>query len=483
MLPRFNGQGHCSYPAHDLSHTVSFRAFSYLRTALLASLVAAVVCSSTAATALAQPGDYPLLYDDFESGGLSNWTVNTKGEGTADVRAGIGRADSRGVRLTVPSYGTNSLAYLRHTTSSPQRGISATGWFKVAANGCSGDGTYSNGNLPFFRFFDSNGKRIAGLYRINANCSKTAKLYVQHSRNFYRTGKNISRGSWYRLELRITASNPGESLVEVYVNGQRVYVTRSADNGVLPIASVTTHNEHPDQVGDLIADEILLAGFDAPAPVDPCAPGSTPAPSSSMPGTTVVADNFETVGFPQWTRVTRLGDASVNLEPRAARTGNCGALISVSAATGSKGNLLKDLTGGTKEIWAEGSFSVLKAGANASSNVPFLRLFEGGSRLVDVYRVNGSGALYMRVPDGAGGVRYVSLGRSISVDRWHEIKLHAQIDGADSRVGVWLDGGLLRSVSVPSLAGSTFGEAMVGSEHFAQEGKLAVDDLVIKKVP
>lgn len=429
----------------------------------------------------AQPSDQQLLFDDFESGTLANWQTTVGGAGVAEVQGGIGTGGSRGARLTVPSYGTASIAYLRHALPSPQNGISASGRFRALSAGCADDGTYSNGNLPFLRLFDGGGRRVAGVYRINSNCSKVAKLYVQHSGNFYRTGTNISLDKEHAIELRISVSEPGRSLVQVYVDGSLGYQSTTADNGLKPIASVTTHNEHADQVGDLVADDIRVARFDVAAPGDPCDPAA-PQPASADPGTTLLADNFETQGFGQWTSVTRLGDASVNLQTEHVHAGRCAGLISVTSNTGSKGNLVKALGSGTSELWADGWFNVVRAGTSTTSNVPLLRLFTADRRLVDVYRVNGSGALYLRTPNGAGGFAYTSLGRTLAASSWYQLKLHAVAAGDSSLVEVWLDGQSLATVRAP-FATTVLEQAMVGSEHFAQEGALAVDDVVLKRVP
>ena len=157
-----------------------------------------------------------------------------------------------------------------------------SGRFKVQSGGCSDAAGYSAGSVPFMRLFDANGRRIAGLARINGSCSKTAKLYVQHSGNYYRTGKNIGFGAVNTMELRIAVSTPSKSLVQVYLNNIKVYESTIADNGLKPVASVNMHNEHPDQVGDLIADDVRVATFGVTAPVNPC-DAAVPAADDDRP--------------------------------------------------------------------------------------------------------------------------------------------------------------------------------------------------------
>lgn len=440
--------------------------------------VAALLLGLLPSTAGALPSDAELFSDNFESENLDNWRVTTAVNGTATVLNLAGHGGTRGARLTVPDYDKGSIAFLRRQLEAPVYGLSAAGNFKVDSGGCSEDAGYSKGNVPFFRFFDANYKRVVGLYRINGSCSKTAKLYVQHSGNFYRTGKNISFGTWYKAELRASVSQPSGSLVQVYLDDRLVYESTTADNGLRPFASVTIHNEHTNQVGDLVADNIRLGSFPVTPPQNPCSEGK-PAPSNADPGTVSVADNFESFEFNQWTRVTREGDAIATIE-REDDTRGCVAKLKVTANSGSMANLSKTLAPGANEVWAHGQFNVTRPGTNTSSNVPLFRLFQGSSRIVDVYRSNSNGSLFLRVPNGSGGWSFVSLGRTLQVGTWYDLKLRAVANGSsEGLIEVWLNGTKLAPVAA-KLGVVGFDTAMVGSEHFAQEGDLSADDVIVK---
>lgn len=442
-----------------------------------AAVSVAVTALLAAGPAHAQPGDTPLFADDFESGSLSpNWTVSTGGLGTATIEDSIGYNGSKALRIVVPNYTSESIAYVKHTLTSPVNGIAAAGRFKITAAGCDANAGYSGGSVPLLRFFDTSGHRVAGLYRINGSCSKTAKLYVQHSDNFYRTGKNLSLQTWYQVELRISVSTPSQSLVQVFLNGALVYGTEIADNGAKPIASVNLHNEHRNQVGTLVADDILISGFPVTPPSDPC-DALTPAPVTNDPGQTVLADNFERYGFPAWSDIARDGDATVTVGTAPVHSGRCAALLHVTANAGSRGNLVRSMPAGTTGVWVDGWFQVMRPGSNASSNVPILRLFSGGNRVLDVYRVNGSGQAYLRLPNGTGGYSYVALGRILATNTWYHVKVHAVGSGTAQ---AWINEALVYSSSTVPYGTATFDSVMVGAEHFAQEGDSAVDDIVIK---
>jgi hypothetical protein len=426
------------------------------------------------------PSDTQLFADDFESGTLSNWTVTTRVNGTAGVQGGIGVGGSQAARITVPDYANGSMAYIKHTLAEPVYAISAVGNFDILAGGCDNSAGYSAGSVPVLRFFDTQGRRVAGLYRINGACNKTAKLYVQHSSTYYRVGKNIALGQWFKAELRITVSDPSHSLVQVYLNDTLVYSSNVADNGIDPIASVNVHNEHPNQVGDLVADNIRLGTFATTPPSNPCDP-SAPLPTTNDPGTTILADNFESFTFNNWTAATREGDATVSIGTDPVHAGRCAARVKVTANQGSKGNLSKKTPAGTRGAWADGWFNVLAGGSDSRSNVPLFRMFSAGQRVFDVYRVNSDGQLFMRLPNGSGGFSYTSLGRIITLNRWYHVKVHA--DASTGVAEVWLDGTLLRSMSGVPYGASTVESVMSGAEHFAQEGEFALDDVVIKAVP
>jgi hypothetical protein len=243
---------------------------------------------------------------------------------------------------------------------------------------------------------------------------------------------------------------------------------------------VTVHNEHTNQVGDLLADDIRLGTFGGtPPPTNPC-DANTPLPTSADPGTTVIADNFEAFNLNKWTGTGVSGDGSAVVDTSAAKTGNCGALLHVTANASSRAYLNKTL-GGATEVWADGWFNVKTEGASGS-NVPYWRLFDsGGNRLVDVYRTNVAGALYLRLPNGSGGYVYTNLGRTVALNTWHEIKIH--VVAGTGTVEIWYDGAQVGGTLTGKPIGSSYASIQIDAEHFSQKGDLAADDVIVKKVP
>jgi hypothetical protein len=423
----------------------------------------------------ALPSDTEIFSDGFENG-LDAWQVNTKVNGTVITEAGAGVNGSTGAHLVVADT-AGSMANIKKVLPAPEYALSARGKFKVLSAGCDIAAGYSQGSVPFLRFFDATGERLVGLYRINGNCGGNTKLYVQHSNTFWRTGANLKLDTWNDLELRARIGGPGEGLVEVYVNGQRQYSTTTATNGIDPIASVNIHNEHPNQVGDLVADDIRLGTFAAAPPTNPCAP-STPLPTNDMPGTSTLADGFESFGFSTWTQSEQKGDGAVRILVGDSHTGTCAALLHVTSSPGSKAFLSKTLPAGTSTVAADGWFRIDHEGA-LRSNVPFFRLFDGTTRVADVYRENSTGKLFLRTVNASSTVAYQSLGRTVALGTWHRLQVLTTAAGPASSLEIRLDGQAIRT-GAASLGAGSFTRAQVGAEHFAQQMDLVVDDVVFK---
>jgi len=205
------------------------------------------------------------------------------------------------------------------------------------------------------------------------------------------------------------------------------------------------------------------------------------APTTSDPGTTVLADGFDTYDFSKWSAKNLAADGSALIQTARVHTPLCAATLHVTSTTQSKANLVKNLS--ASEIYADGWFNVSAEGASSSSNVPEFRLFNGALRVVSLYRTNIGGNLYLSVPNGSGGTSFISLAVSRPLNTWFHYSVHAIANGAASTVVVKVDGTTrYTSTSVP-LGVTSFTSLMVGSEIVSQVGDLNVDDVVIKTVP
>ena len=75
---------------------------------------------------------------------------------------------------------------------------------------------------------------------------------------------------------------------------------------------------------------------------------------------------------------------------------------------------------------------------------------------------------------------YTSLGRTVALNTWHQIKLHAV--ASTGTVEVWYDGTKVTPQTGKPI-GASWTSIQIHAEHFAQKGDLAVDDVIVKKVP
>ena len=218
----------------------------------------------------------------------------------------------------------------------------------------------------------------------------------------------------------------------------------------------------------------------------PAAPPATRTrgAGNADPGRLVLADGFDHGNFGGWTRVVRSGDARVRIRASAVAARGCVAAIHVTARAGSRGSVVKALPAGTRQIWATGWFDITRRGAKRTSNVPTFRFFSGATRVLDVSRQNGTGALFVRWRSGRGFSVH-GTGRTITLRRWFQIKVHAVANGARSQVTVWLNGVPVLTRTGGATGFASFGRATTLSAlrlgpSTSADGDFAADDIVAK---
>jgi len=216
----------------------------------------------------------------------------------------------------------------------------------------------------------------------------------------------------------------------------------------------------------------------APAAAVTC---SGSAPTTSRPGQVIVADSFESGSVSTHWVKTDEGDAWAGITTNAPHRGLCAGRITVTSSPTSRANLRHSLPSGTNEMWAIGWFRVDKQGYSGS-NVPTFRFFNGSQRILDVFRSNGSGMLWIRTASGTGSWRYVWLGKYIELHRWYKIEIHVLTNWSSSTVSVRVNGTILYGNSHYYLPTSRLTTAMVGAEHVKQVGDLSFDDIILTVV-
>jgi hypothetical protein len=187
----------------------------------------------------------------------------------------------------------------------------------------------------------------------------------------------------------------------------------------------------------------------------------------------LVADNFEAMTFGSWWTVTTDGDGTATISTAQHQSGTCAGLFTESANPGSLANISNALGGTPKtDVWASGWFYVAQEGA-AGGNVPYLRFFDGATRIVGVYRQNGGEAWLL------AGATFTNLSTSISLGTWHQVTLHVAPNGATSTVEVWIDSAPKFSTATASLTTTQLTKVQLGNEVPAQQGTEYFDDVTI----
>lgn len=190
-----------------------------------------------------------LLQDDFESGGLGNWTVRTGGDGTAVAQSDVVKQGLFAARLSASS-STGSLSYLRRTLSSGVQELTVSQDVQVAGEGVSG------GNVPLLRLFDDGGARVLSVYRQNLAGDK---VYVSYGGTAYLTKGLLPLGQWTRVDVRVKLTGASTSLVEVTLNGQVVHSNTTATVSAA-VRAVQLGNETARQPHVLYVDNVLVSG-------------------------------------------------------------------------------------------------------------------------------------------------------------------------------------------------------------------------------
>jgi hypothetical protein len=195
----------------------------------------------------------------------------------------------------------------------------------------------------------------------------------------------------------------------------------------------------------------------------------------------ILADNFEAGPGPigsQWT-VDQEGDATVAISTEQSHTGLCAGKFTVSTSATSRAYISKSLGGSKTDVWASGWFDVAQAGV-PGNDVPYLRFFDGSSRIADVFRQNNDGAAWLRTANGAGGWDYQQLNVLMPLNTWHQVILHVVPNGTTSTVQVWIDGAPTYTSTAYNLHTTTqLTTVQLGAEHVSQQAVEYFDDVTI----
>jgi hypothetical protein len=229
-----------------------------LRTALAAVALTTVAPAAAHACTSSSPAPWnsdpgrTVVADNFESG-LGKWSdTYTTGGASIYASSTTARDGECGLRWRVPETPYESMAYVAKWMPSGTSEIRADGWFRIER-----EGSDSSWNAPTFRFF-SGGERILDVSRQNDSGS----FFVRYPNGdggwtIKSTGRYLSLGRWYRVQVHATARG-NSSLVEVWLDGSKVFSTTSATFDTWSIQRVMLGSNHNHQVADVAADDVVI---------------------------------------------------------------------------------------------------------------------------------------------------------------------------------------------------------------------------------
>ena len=198
----------------------------------------------------------------------------------------------------------------------------------------------------------------------------------------------------------------------------------------------------------------------------------------SWPGPVEVSAGFED-GSLAFFQTVSPGVGSITVEAAAARVGAYGLKI-LEAAASATAVYVRRLFPATHHVRAKGSFRSPTEGAGGNNNAS-LRIFSGSTRILDIYRENVTGAMWLRTLNAASTLVFTNTGQTRALNTWYtyDIEVWWRGTGAVSRVKVILDGVTRIDASTFDLKQGGFTAVQFGAEHPSQHVDLHVDEIVI----
>ena len=244
---------------------------------LVAVTIPATVIAS-AATTSCQPGtpaptdSYPgttIVADNFESGSLAPFSVQTTGTGTATVSSALAHSGGCAAYMHVTS-DAGSLAYLSAALPAGTPEVYADGWFNVTTAGLTGN------DVPYFRFFTGS-TRIADVYRYNSNGQLWLRVTSPTGSFVYTKllASSIPLNSWHHVVMHLLP-NLNATTIQVWFDSVLVYSSNQVSMGFTTLSAVHLGAEHDMQMGDSYVDDVIIkSGSQAPPVFTAATPPAT----------------------------------------------------------------------------------------------------------------------------------------------------------------------------------------------------------------
>jgi hypothetical protein len=192
-------------------------------------------------------------------------------------------------------------------------------------------------------------------------------------------------------------------------------------------------------------------------------------------GTTIFSDGFESGNFSAWTSATTAGDGTATVQSAIASTGSFAARLSESANSGSKSYVRKAFSA-QQDLTANGDFQVLQQGASGG-NVPFFRFLDpNGTRIVSVYRQNGTTGTIGLTYQGS----FHATTGTLALNTWANVSMHVITNGTVSTITVNLNGTQIYQSTSASLGTAGTATLQIGNDTAAQAFGIAADTISVQ---
>ncbi|MGZ6825189.1 MAG: fibronectin type III domain-containing protein, partial [Mycobacteriales bacterium] len=186
-----------------------------------------------------------------------------------------------------------------------------------------------------------------------------------------------------------------------------------------------------------------------------------PASASGL----LFSDGFETGDLSRWT-------ASSGMTVQQQVVGS-GAFSARATATGGAAYVYKTLSTAQSDLYYDGRFDVI---SSANNNVSLMRLrTSAAGAILTVYRRADGYLYYYNEVTGT-----TALGPQVSTGVWHELEVHALVNGTSGQIQVWLDGSPVASMTKTDNLGTTpTGRVYVGEPATGRTFDVAFDSEVL----
>jgi len=186
----------------------------------------------------------------------------------------------------------------------------------------------------------------------------------------------------------------------------------------------------------------------------------------------IFSDGFESGDFSAWSLVQTGADGTAAVQSQIVRTGALAAQFTETAKPGSKAYARKTFGAAQTDLTVSGDFYIAQQGASGG-NVPLFRLFDPTStRLVSVYRQNGTSGT---IGVGYGGKFFNTTGK-LALGTWATVSVHVVVAGASSTITITLNTNTVYQATA-NLGSAGIATMQIGNDTAAQAGSVVVDNV------